>query len=115
MVAIGVATGLVVGKPVGVVLACAAAVRLRIATLPDGLTWGGLIVVGVVAGIGFTMAMFIAELAFQGDAARLSLAKLAILVASVLAAAVSLVLGRALLSRTAADGTAPAAERDVVE
>ena len=57
--------GLVVGKPLGVLLACALALRLRVATLPSGLTTRHLVVLGAVAGVGFTMALFIAQLAFH--------------------------------------------------
>jgi Na+:H+ antiporter, NhaA family len=102
MVMLGVAIGLVVGKPLGVFLACAIAVRLRIAALPTGLSWSAVVVLGAVAGIGFTMAMFVAELAFAGDSARLGLAKLAVLAASVAAAVVGLLAGRALLPTSAA-------------
>ena len=63
-VLLGVALGLVVGKPVGVVALSWLAVRLRVAALPVGVRWLEVLVVGVVAGIGFTMALFIASLAF---------------------------------------------------
>ena len=81
----GVLTGLVVGKPIGVVFATRIAARAGVADLPDAATGRQLVGVGSAAGIGFTVAIFIAELAFTNTVDR-SNAKLAILVASVLAA-----------------------------
>lgn len=92
----GAAVGLVLGKPLGVLLACALALRLKIATLPAGLSIRHLVVLGVVSGVGFTMSLFIAQLAFS-DAALLGAAKLGVLLASGVASVVALVLGRALL------------------
>jgi NhaA family Na+:H+ antiporter len=93
----GVVAGLVVGKPLGVMLASRTARRTGIADAPAGAstrhTWG----VGMAAGIGFTVALFITELAFDDPDQRAD-AKLAILIASVLAAALS-----ALLLRRRAD------------
>ncbi len=94
----GVAGGLVLGKPIGVLLVSWIAVRLGLCVLPAGVNWRGLLVVGAVAGIGFTMSIFIGELAFQGDAAPLSeIAKLGVLVGSAVAAVGGLLLGRFLL------------------
>ncbi len=92
----GVTLGLVVGKPLGVMLLSWLAVRLRLCSLPDAVTWGGILVLGAVAGIGFTMAIFIAELAFA-DEAMLSVAKLGVLVATAVAAIAGLLLGRVLI------------------
>jgi NhaA family Na+:H+ antiporter len=96
MAALGVAVGLLVGKPIGILLACLAALRLRVATLPSGIGARHLTVLGVVAGIGFTMALFIAQLAFS-DRALLAAAKLGVLAASAVAALAGLSLGAALL------------------
>ena len=90
-VAIAVVVGLVVGKPLGIVLFSAIAVRLRIARLPDGVSWGTLCGGGCLAGIGFTMALFIAGLAI--DEVALDAAKVGVLGASALSA----VLGMGLL------------------
>ncbi|MBX3200186.1 MAG: Na+/H+ antiporter NhaA [Labilithrix sp.] len=101
----GIIVGLVVGKPVGILAACFAVVRLRIASLPRGIGWRELTVLGLVAGIGFTMALFVAALAFpKGD--LLEQAKLAILAASVLAMILGLAAGRALLAREVAPDAA---------
>jgi NhaA family Na+:H+ antiporter len=89
----GVALGLVIGKPLGIVLASALAVRTRLSALPDDVSWSGVLVVGCLGGIGFTMSIFIANLAFQ-DEALLSLAKFAVLAASAAAAAIALLIGR---------------------
>ncbi|MEL7483296.1 MAG: Na+/H+ antiporter NhaA, partial [Planctomycetota bacterium] len=66
-VTIGVFLGLVIGKPIGVVGFSFLAVKLGIAALPSGVTWRHIIGVGGLAGIGFTMALFIANLAFADD------------------------------------------------
>ena len=103
------AVGLVVGKPVGVLIACAIALRLRVATLPRGLGARHLVTLGVVAGVGFTMALFIAQLAFR-DAAMLSAAKLGVLLASAFAGVLGLALGRGLLRETEHPGAAESAD-----
>ncbi|HEU4407093.1 MAG TPA: Na+/H+ antiporter NhaA [Polyangiaceae bacterium] len=90
---LGVVAGLVVGKPLGVCLASYAAVRAGVATLPSGVGWRGVLVVGLVAGIGFTMAIFMAGLAFETEA-LLQASKLAVLVGSALAAVAAVVVGR---------------------
>ena len=95
-VALGAAAGLVVGKPLGVLVASGVALRTGLATLPRGLTARHLVVLGAVAGVGFTMSIFIAQLAFV-DRATLGAAKLGVLAASAVAAALGLGLGRWLL------------------
>lgn len=102
----GVAVGLIVGKPIGVLLASWLTLRLRMGTLPAGMTLRHLVVLGVVAGVGFTMSLFIAQLAFT-DARLLAAAKLGVLAASGGAAILGLVLGRLLLAPV---GTARAAQ-----
>ncbi len=96
-VSMAVAVGLLVGKPVGILLACAMSLRLRIGVLPAGMTFRHLLVLGVVGGVGFTMSLFIAQLAFA-DPMKLAAAKLGVLIASGLAATLGLVLGRLLLA-----------------
>lgn len=83
-VAVAVAAGLVLGKPLGVIAFAWLAVRLKLARLPDSLSWGTLLGAGCLAGIGFTMALFIAGLAL--DEPHLDAAKVGILLASTLAA-----------------------------
>lgn len=92
-VAWGVLLGLLVGKPLGVVVLARLAVRATWADAPEGATPRHLLGAGHAAGIGFTVALFIAELAF-GDPAVVSEAKIAILVASVVSGAVAAVVLR---------------------
>jgi NhaA family Na+:H+ antiporter len=81
----GVMVALVVGKPVGIVLGTWLALRSRWCVLPAGLSWAGIWLAGVLGGIGFTMAIFIATLAFP-DERLLTAAKLGVQLASALAA-----------------------------
>ncbi len=81
--ALGVIVGLVVGKPFGIVGFAWLALRFNLAKMPDGLSMRHLIGGGFLAGIGFTMALFIANLAFPGSA-YLDNAKIGILAASLL-------------------------------
>ncbi|MFO0661191.1 MAG: Na+/H+ antiporter NhaA [Polyangiaceae bacterium] len=80
--ALGVALGLLLGKPIGVLGATFLAIRAGFAPLPTGARWSQLIGVGLLAGIGFTMSIFIASLAFPGDPALQESAKIGILAAS---------------------------------
>jgi len=97
-VALAIMAGLLIGKPLGVGLACWLAVRFRLAVLPAGVSWGVIIGGGFLAGIGFTMALFIAGLAL--DSAVLDQAKVGILGASVLAAVLGMLMLFKLLPRT---------------
>lgn len=108
-VATSVAIGLVVGKPLGILVVCWVTVRLGIGRLPVGVTARHLVVLGVVAGVGFTMALFIAQLAF-GDQRLLAAAKMGILAASGGAGILALLLGRLLLSKTHAANAAQTAD-----
>jgi len=95
-IAAGVALGLFAGKQLGIVAACAAAVRLGLASLPEGVSLRQVHGASALAGIGFTMSIFIAGLAFPDDPREVA-AKAAILGASTLAALVGwLLLRRAL-------------------
>jgi len=86
-VALAVILGLAVGKPLGITLAALAAVRLRLASLPDGVSWTALHGCAWLGGIGFTMSLFIATLAFGGTN-ELDAAKVGILAGSILSGAV---------------------------
>ncbi len=92
-ITLGVALGLVLGKPLGVTLASYLAVRGGAADLPAGVVWRHVHGAGWLAGIGFTMSLFVAGLAFA-DPATLGTAKLAVLVASTAAGAVGYALLR---------------------
>lgn len=101
----GVGVGLVIGKPVGILAFSWLATRLSIAALPRGITWSQVSVVGVVAGIGFTMSIFIAALAFPGGT-NLETAKVGILIGSGAAAVLAYALGRIALPRSSPAGAA---------
>ena len=98
-VALGVALGLVGGKLVGISGAAWLAVRAGVGALPEGVRWRQLVGVAAVAGIGFTVSLFVADVAFA-DAHLQAAAKLGILAGSVVAA----VLGAALLVATTRSG-----------
>ena len=87
-VGLSVAAGLVIGKPLGIVLFSFLAVKLVTKTLPEGLSWGALTGGGMLAGIGFTMAIFIAGLALEGPS--LVAAKVGVLSASAVAALIGM-------------------------
>ncbi|MCR1785097.1 Na+/H+ antiporter NhaA [Nocardioides carbamazepini] len=91
-VALGIAAGLVLGKPLGITLACFVAIRLGVGRMPEGTSWPQIVGVGAVAGIGFTVSLFIAGLSFPGSDLLTAEAKVGILVASVVAAAVGVLL-----------------------
>ncbi|HEY8544683.1 MAG TPA: Na+/H+ antiporter NhaA [Acidimicrobiales bacterium] len=93
-VTVGVLLGLLVGKPVGVLLASFVAVRLGIGRLPEGTGWRHLAGLGVCAGIGFTVALFVTSLSFD-DPAHADAAKVGILAASTLAGVLGYLLLRA--------------------
>ncbi|MBA3335992.1 MAG: Na+/H+ antiporter NhaA [Chloroflexia bacterium] len=88
-VTLGVVLGLVLGKQLGVTLAAWLAVRMGVTALPAGVSWPQIYGAGWLAGIGFTMSLFVADLAFAdaGEAGVLTAAKLGILAASVVAGA----------------------------
>ena len=103
-VAVAVGLGLVVGKPLGIVAVSYVTVRLGLAELPEGIGWGTLAGGGFLAGIGFTMALFIAGLALEGP--TLDAAKIGILCASILAAVIGMLLLRWTLPPLAPDADA---------
>jgi len=81
----GIILGLIAGKVIGILLACIISVKSGISQLPSQASWGQMIGVGLLAGIGFTMSIFIAILSFRGHSAFQDEAKFAILVASTIA------------------------------
>ena len=82
---VGIIAGLTLGKPVGVLVLCAVAVGSGLCRLPPDLTWREIAGAGILGGIGFTMSIFIANLAFPSDLATTNASKLAILIASLIA------------------------------
>ena len=93
-VSLGIILGLVVGKPLGIFAATEVAIRSKLADLPEGVTRRHIVAVGAVAGIGFTVALFVTALAYKGHD-KIDAAKLGVLTASV----VSALVGWALFSR----------------
>jgi NhaA family Na+:H+ antiporter len=84
-VSAGTAVGLCLGKPLGIFAATALAIKTGLAQRPGGAGWGQIFGVSVVAGIGFTVALFIADLAYPGTPALLEQAKAGVISGSLLA------------------------------
>ena len=82
-VTIGIILGLVLGKPIGIFVFTYIATKLKMSELPEGTNWSQIIGVGFIAGIGFTMSLFISSLAFENSETQTNY-KLGILIASVL-------------------------------
>lgn len=82
---LGILAGLIIGKPLGVVILSFVAVAIGICRLPSDLNWWHVIGAGILGGIGFTMSIFIANLAFTGNPETINASKIAILSASLLA------------------------------
>jgi NhaA family Na+:H+ antiporter len=98
----GVVAGLAIGKPLGIAAASFGAAKTRMAARSEDMTSRGILLVGLVGGIGFTMSLFIAQLAFP-PGPLLDTAKLAILVGSGVAILGGLAFGAATLRNRAAD------------
>jgi len=98
LIAWGIFFGLVIGKPLGILTASFAADRLKVAELPEGISKSSIMATGSAAGIGFTVAIFIANLAFT-DAQTQDIAVLAVIVASVVSALLSVVLFKTVAKR----------------
>lgn len=86
----GIIAGLVIGKPLGIIIFSVLALRMRIAKIPDGMNFQELIGVGVMAGIGFTMSLFITVLGFEHHSELIEPAKIGILISSLIAAAIGM-------------------------
>ena len=84
---LGIFAGLVLGKPMGVLAFCSVAVLLGVCRLPASLKWRHIVGAGALAGVGFTMSIFITNLAFVGQADVVNASKLAIFLASLCAGA----------------------------
>jgi NhaA family Na+:H+ antiporter len=90
-IALGALAGLVIGKPLGIAAAAFATVKFGIAKLPDGVRWASLLGYSCLAGIGFTISLFIAMLAFD-EGAPVDTAKLGILAGSLLAGVIAAII-----------------------
>jgi NhaA family Na+:H+ antiporter len=98
LIIIGVAVALVIGKPLGILSMSWVCVRIRWCQLPQNVDWKGLILVGLLAGIGFTMSIFIAMLAFDNEN-LLNAAKLGVLIGSFIAAVLGMTWGKFYINR----------------
>jgi NhaA family Na+:H+ antiporter len=92
-IALGIVGGLVLGKPLGIILATILAVRWRLSALPDEIRPRHILLLGCLGGVGFTISIFIATLAFTSDP-LLKASKLAVLAASAVSATIGLAVGR---------------------
>jgi len=90
-VSVGVMLGLVVGKPIGILGFAWLAARFTKAELSKSLYWGDVLAIGLLAGVGFTVSLLITKLAFIGDAELDALARLSVLMASIIAATLAVV------------------------
>ncbi len=108
--AVGIVAGLILGKSAGIFGGAFLTARFTRAALAPDLTWRQVFAVSVLAGVGFTVALLISELAFAGNAEQTDLAKAAVLVASVLAALVGAILLRRR-SAQAAQGHRPTGQQ----
>lgn len=100
-VLIGIIGGLVIGKSLGIVLACWIMTRFNIASLPEGLNMKHVFGAGLIAGIGFTVSIFITKLAFDDNDTLIASAKLAILLASIISATLGVLVIRAVTGKKA--------------
>lgn len=97
-VSVGTSLGLLLGKPIGIVTFCYLACVLKISKLPESTNWFDMAGVGLIAGIGFTMSLFINDLTFAGTDIE-KYAKLGVLVGSLVSAILGYIVLRILLSR----------------
>jgi NhaA family Na+:H+ antiporter len=92
-ISLGIIIGLVIGKPLGIVLLTWLVTKFKIAYLPQSTTWRHIIGAGFLAGIGFTMSIFVAGLAFE-SAINVATAKIAIITASLLSGIIGIIILR---------------------
>lgn len=94
----GIALGLIIGKPIGIALFSYLAVKLKICSLPEDINWKAIIGVGFLGGIGFTMSIFITLLAFS-DAEHIDNSKIMILISSLVAGIIGLLFLKSVLKK----------------
>ena len=103
---IGIALGLIVGKPLGIFLLSFLAVSLGLCKLPEDLNWKSILGVGFLGGIGFTMSIFIALLAFDNES-FITNSKFVILLASLVAGLIGFLILKISLNKVANEETVP--------
>lgn len=89
-VMLGTTLGLVLGKPLGIIIFCFLGEKLNLATRPKDLNYTHILSVGFMSGIGFTMSIFVANLAYKDDILSIDMSKISILIASSIAAILGL-------------------------
>lgn len=87
----GIVIGLVIGKPLGIMLFTYIGTKINLLEKPKGVLWLDVLCVAMLAGIGFTMSIFVSEIAFVGNSAVLDIAKVSILIAAVLSCLLALI------------------------
>ena len=97
---LGISAGLLLGKPLGITLFSAVGMYMGIAKMPEGMNTNKLIGTGLLAGIGFTMSIFISNLAFSRDPEMIQSSKIAVLLASFLAAILGWIILKADLRKS---------------
>lgn len=112
---LGILGGLIVGKPVGIMLLSFIAVSLGISRLPLDLSWRHIFGAGLLGGIGFTMSIFITNLAFTGNAAEINGSKMAILLASCVAGTTGFLWLKLLGKQNEDDADADTMDYDMTE
>lgn len=91
---LGIIFGLVIGKPLGIMLFGYIGTLLKAANRPHSTTWYDVFVVSVIAGIGFTMSLFVAEIAFENQEVEVNVAKISILIAAIISTSAAIILSR---------------------
>ncbi|MBN1682376.1 Na+/H+ antiporter NhaA [Candidatus Bathyarchaeota archaeon] len=94
-ISLGIITGLVLGKPIGITFFSWLAIKLKIASLPQGITWKHIVGVGFLGGIGFTMSIFISSLAFKIPN-YISNAKIGVITASIISGIIGIMILKTL-------------------
>jgi len=112
---LGIMGGLILGKPIGIMLLSFAAVSLGISRLPLDLSWRHVFGAGLLGGIGFTMSIFITNLAFVGNAVEINGSKMAILLASLVAGTTGFLWLKLLTRPTEDDTDADTMDYDMTE
>jgi NhaA family Na+:H+ antiporter len=112
---IGIMGGLIVGKPIGIILLSFVAVTLGISRLPLDLSWRHIFGAGLLGGIGFTMSIFITNLAFVGNAEEINGSKMAILLASLVAGTIGFLWLKFLSKPTGVDTDVDTMDYDITE
>lgn len=96
---IAILTGLIIGKPLGIVMVCFILHKLKLATLPNNMSFKTLLAGGFLAGIGFTMSIFVSTLAFENTELQ-NISKISILIGSMIAAIAGIIVSLTILPKS---------------